>query len=277
MAADIINSDEELLITNCDQRTEWDAEAFMAHMRRQFPDGAVVTHSSKDPKHSYAEVPIGTLVTRIVEKQVISDQALVGIHYWRRGRDFVSSARALMEDVASGATSREPYISETYNHLITAGKRVVAHGIGPNEYIPLGTPYDVAIYEAKVKEYQTEKPRTLFIDIDGTIFKHGHRFSELDKEAAQVLDGVRAKLNEWDSHGHRIIFTTARKESARELTERQLRGAGFAWDQLVMGLTSGPRVLINDKLTSGAPDRAVAVNLLTDAGFDGVKWKEMGL
>lgn len=266
-----IDPSNALVVTNCDQRTEWDANEFMQNVVLDDCDGAVVTHESQDPKHSYADIRNGRVI-RIVEKQVISHDALVGIHYYRHGGDFIWAAQQLVADA-----QREPYVSETYNPLIAEGKTIVAYRLPANGYIPLGTPYDVALYEAKVREYQTAKPKNLFVDLDGTILKHLHRFSELHTVPPSLLDGVRAKMNEWDSIGHRIILCTARKESARAMTEAQLRELGLCWDELVMGLTSGDRVLVNDKLTDAAPDRAVAINVATNKGFDQVDWRKLGL
>ena len=44
-----------------------------------------------------------------------------------------------------------------------------------------------------------------------------------------------------------------------------------------MGVTSGRRVLINDKLNKKDPDRAVAVSLITDGGFLSEDWSKYGL
>jgi dTDP-glucose pyrophosphorylase len=274
-AAHLIDNDIPLVQTNCDQRTEWNSKAFIEHISNEDVDGTLVTHESIDPKHSYARVEHG-MVTETREKQVVSNQALIGIHYWKHGRDFVRSAHELIDGM--GATGKkECYVSESYNHLIGGGKIITAFQVGKNEYIPLGTPYDVALYEAKVREYQTEKPKSLFIDLDGTLLQHAHRFSEIEKAPTIPLDGAIEKINQWDSIGHRIILCTARKESAREMTERQLHSLGLCWDHLLMGLTSGERVLVNDKLTEGAKDRAVAVNLITNKGLSSFNWKTIGL
>jgi len=276
-AVDLIDNDTPLVITNCDQRTEWNSKSFLNYVDAVDVDGVVVTHESNDPKHSYAKTEKGSRVTELVEKKVISKDALVGIHYWRRGSDFVASARALLETITSQGTRKEGYVSETYNFLIDKYKSIYTYRIGKNEYIPLGTPYDVALYEAKIKEFLTEKPKTIFCDIDGTLLLHLHRFSDLGAQRATLLEGVLDKINQWDSIGHRIILCTARKESARAMTEAQLRELGLCWDQLIMGLTSGERVLINDKLTESANPRAVSVNLITNKGFNQVKWEKIGL
>jgi hypothetical protein len=52
---------------------------------------------------------------------------------------------------------------------------------------------------------------------------------------------------------------------------------GVAWDQLIMGVTSGERILINDKLDPTDRDRAVAVNVITDGGFFNINWQDIGL
>ena len=40
-----------------------------------------------------------------------------------------------------------------------------------------------------------------------------------------------------------------------------------------MGVTSGDRILINDKLTEMDKDRALSVNLTTDSGFSTIDWE----
>jgi hypothetical protein len=52
---------------------------------------------------------------------------------------------------------------------------------------------------------------------------------------------------------------------------------GLPWDILLMGITSGTRVLINDKLTAADGDRARSINLLTNEGFENVYWEDYGL
>ena len=61
------------------------------------------------------------------------------------------------------------------------------------------------------------------------------------------------------------------------MTEKHLKSLGFCWDTLIMGVTSGVRVLINDKLSNMDPDRSVSVNVKTDQGFENIDWGEIGL
>jgi hydroxymethylpyrimidine pyrophosphatase-like HAD family hydrolase len=88
--------------------------------------------------------------------------------------------------------------------------------------------------------------KTIFLDIDGCIFKHKGNLST-QFEDPELLPGTIEKLNEWDAAGYKIILVTGRKESMRKLTEDQLVKNKVFYDQLVMGINRGERILINDK------------------------------
>lgn len=274
-AKDLIDNDEELIISNCDQLLYWDCNNFIQNARDINADGSVLLFKSKDSKNSFAEIDEDKIVN-IVEKKAISDNALVGVHYWKHGKDFVDSASKLLDQFRSNGLP-ECYISETYNFLIDQNKNIFPYFIAKNSYIPLGTPEDISIFIGKIKEFYTDKPKTIFCDIDGTILKHSHKFSDITSHEPELLDGVLAKFNEWDSKGYKIILTTARKESARTMTQMHLDALGICWDHLIMGVTSGQRILINDKLRDEDKDRALAINLITDSGFDKTEWNNLGL
>ena len=272
-AKEYINNPDPLIVYNCDQLINWDARDFLSFVEKKDPDAALVLFNSRDPKNSFAAVEDGK-ITKLVEKKAISNHALIGFHYWRHGLDFVSSAEMLLEKFRQDGKP-ECYISETFNYM--EGKTILPYHISDNIYVPLGTPEDVAKYVGKVKEFKTGKSKTLFVDIDGTVLKHMHSITDVYNNDPIVLPGVVEKLNEWDSQGHRIIFVTARKESTRALTEQQLRKFGLAWDQLIMGVGNGERYLINDKLERKDMDRAAAINVVTDEGFNSVSWEDYDL
>ena len=90
--------------------------------------------------------------------------------------------------------------------------------------------------------------KTIFVDIDGTIFKQKANLSDVFNEDLEILPGVKEAFDSWNWKGYRIIITTGRKESTREATERSLKSAGLFWDHLLMGLDAGgQRILINDR------------------------------
>ena len=141
---------------------------------------------------------------------------------------------------------------------------------------PSRNTHDVAKYVGKSNEYTKNKPSTIFVDIDGTLLKHQHAISCVYQNKPKLLKGVRAKLDEWDSIGHCIILVTARKESARKITEKHLEELAIPYDKLIMGVSSGRRIIINDKQEEQF-DRATAVNVITDQGFEAIDWEAYAL
>ena len=119
--------------------------------------------------------------------------------------------------------------------------------------------------------------KTIFSDIDGTLIEQV-RFEQLDPNVANVLPGVREKMNEWYEAGHYIVLTTARPENLREITKQQMEVAGIRYHQLVMGIGREERILINNN-SKGEPDnhRALAVPVARDGGFANLEWASVGL
>lgn len=114
-----------------------------------------------------------------------------------------------------------------------------------------------------------KRPKTLFIDIDGTLFFHSEVRTDCAKSVskAQLLPGVLDKFNEWDKLGYKIILVTGRRESDRYITEQQLRYYGIFYDQLVMGITGGERILINDTKPASLESTARAFTIPRNEGI----------
>ena len=115
------------------------------------------------------------------------------------------------------------------------------------------------------------RPKTIFCDIEGTLIKHYTPDITSKKDfTPTLLYGTLNKLNEWDKKGYKIILVTARRESMRKITEKQLSEIGIFYDYLIMGISSGPRVLINDM----KPDNeitAFSFNLVRDEGIKSIE------
>jgi hypothetical protein len=114
------------------------------------------------------------------------------------------------------------------------------------------------------------RPITIFCDIDGTLIYHQDAvLTARTDHKPIVLDGTKEKLSEWDKKGYRIILTTGRKESMREVTIKQLSELGIFYDQLIMGIGGGPRVLIND--TKDWEITATAIVVKRNEGIKNIK------
>lgn len=113
------------------------------------------------------------------------------------------------------------------------------------------------------------RPETVIIDFDGTlIWHHGSAVAQVT-EPISVLPGAAEKIEEWERRGCKIIILTGRKESLRRVTEGQLLQAGIVFDQLVMGVGGGRRILINDAKPSGE-ETALAFTVERNEGIEDV-------
>jgi len=116
--------------------------------------------------------------------------------------------------------------------------------------------------------------KTLFIDIDGTLFKHKENLSNILLEDSELLPGVIEKLNQWNADGHIIILTTGRTESMRKITEKQLQKNGIFYNQLIMGLTRGERIIINDIKPNNNMITASAIQINRNEGLININLKK---
>ena len=117
---------------------------------------------------------------------------------------------------------------------------------------------------------KNERPKTLIIDIDGTLlFHHGTGNAQAIKDP-KLLDGTLSKFDEWDRKGYRIILMTGRRESERLYTTKQLHKVGIVFDMLIMGVGGGDRVVINDRKPNSSRDTAHAVCIDRNDGIKNV-------
>lgn len=113
------------------------------------------------------------------------------------------------------------------------------------------------------------KRKTIFCDIDGTLFYHRDSLSDMISHKPHLLNGVLEKFQEWREKDYFIILTTARPEGTRIQTELQLKSVNIFYDKLIMGLPVGPRVVINDMKPNGMIT-AEAINLKRNSGLSEV-------
>lgn len=147
-ARSLIDSDEPLMIANTDQYVEVDMGEYLQELEAQDLDGLIMTMTAEDPKWSFVGFDAHTRVNRVVEKQAISNEATVGIYNFRRGRDFVSAADAMI--AAQERVNGEFYVAPAYNALIKAGQRIGVFNIGSEGagMYGLGIPSDLEFFLA---------------------------------------------------------------------------------------------------------------------------------
>jgi dTDP-glucose pyrophosphorylase len=126
LTRDWIDNDQPLMIANCDQWVDVDVNAYLAAL--DGVDGLIMTMWADDPKWSYVRFGEGGRIVEVVEKQVVSHEATVGIYNYRRGADFVWAAERMI--AAGRRVNGEFYVAPAYNELIAAGRKLAVYNVG---------------------------------------------------------------------------------------------------------------------------------------------------
>jgi NDP-sugar pyrophosphorylase family protein len=142
LASDLVDSEDDLLIANSDQYIKYEKQNFTNMKDKIECDGIVFTFNAVHPKWSFVKTNSRGYVTEVAEKKPISNIATCGIYWYRRGSEFVSCAKDMIEkDVR---VNGEFYIAPVYNELIKDGGSLLPFYV--SEMWGLGTPEDLRSY-----------------------------------------------------------------------------------------------------------------------------------
>jgi len=154
LAKELINNDDPLMIANADQFVDLDINDYLQVMEEQQADGLIMTFHADHPKWSYCRLDEFGQVSEVVEKQVVSNEATVGIYNFRKGRDFVAAAEQMIERELR--VNGEFYVAPAYNQLIEDGRKIVVSKMG-KEYdgmYGLGVPGDLRYFTTTAPFHQ---------------------------------------------------------------------------------------------------------------------------
>ena len=143
LAEDLIDSDVPLVILNADQIVEWDSSI----LKDITTDGALLLFKSSGTRWSYADV-VGDRIVKVVEKQEISHNALAGVHYWKRGSDFVRYAKRMF--AARDSYHGEYYVAPVYQYALNDGLSISP--VFVDRMHDSGTPEALKIYTKTLNE-----------------------------------------------------------------------------------------------------------------------------
>ena len=151
LAKDFINAEDPLMIANSDQIVDLKMDDYLAVGDAPGVSGLIMTFWADHPKWSYCRMRADHTVSEVVEKQVVSNEATVGIYNFRHGRDFVRAAETMI--AKNLRVNGEFYVAPTYNQLIEDGARVITAktGVERNGMYGLGIPEDLVFF--KTTEY----------------------------------------------------------------------------------------------------------------------------
>ena len=148
LAKEFINSPNPLLICNSDQFINWNPREMMYNFTSKDFDGGILTFKSTHPKWSYAKVNDANIVTEVAEKKPISDNATVGVYFWKHGSDYVKYAEQMIEQ--NKRVNNEFYVCPVYNEAIADNKRITIVEI--EKMWGIGTPEDLEYFLSENKD-----------------------------------------------------------------------------------------------------------------------------
>lgn len=138
LAEQYIDNDDPMMIANSDQFVDTDINTYLAAMGSM--DGLIMTMPADDPKWSFIKYDENGFVTMAREKEVISNEATVGIYNYKHGADFVKYAHQMIEK--NIRVNNEFYVAPVYNEMVEAGLKIGYHNVGSNMY-GIGIPEDL--------------------------------------------------------------------------------------------------------------------------------------
>lgn len=148
LARALIDNDNPLMVANCDQWVDVDINDYLKSLDDSNADGLIMTMWADDPKWSYVRCDASGRPCEVVEKQVVSPHATVGIYNFRHGRDFVAAADAMIR--SNLRVNNEFYVAPTYNQMLKSGRRLALYSVGKlwDGMYGLGTPEDLRHFES---------------------------------------------------------------------------------------------------------------------------------
>jgi len=149
LAKNYINNKDPLIIANSDQYIEWNSSKALYNFMSKKIDGAILTFDSIHPKWSYAKTRNNNTVEEVAEKKVISNNATVGVYFWRLGSDYVKySERMIKKNIR---VNNEFYVCPVYNEAIKDKKNIVIYPV--DKMWGLGTPQDLEFFKSNYKYF----------------------------------------------------------------------------------------------------------------------------
>ncbi|GAB7528568.1 glycosyltransferase family 2 protein [Pseudomonas sp. 3A(2025)] len=145
-ARHVIDASQPVMIANSDQYVSIPIDCYLNAMRAPSNDGLIMTMQSCDPKWSYVGFDEDERLDRVVEKQVISDQATVGIYNFRSGGQLLAAIESMV--ARNLRVNNEFYVAPVYNEMIAQGACIAHCNIGPygDSMHGLGTPEDLQVF-----------------------------------------------------------------------------------------------------------------------------------
>ena len=148
LAKHLIYDENPLMIANSDQWVDININDYLISMDNKNAEGWIMSMTANDPKWSYIQFDENGKINSVVEKEVVSSEATVGIYNFKRGKDFVEAAEQMIEEGLK--VKGEYYVAPAYDQMIKKKNHIGYFNIGDeaNGMYGLGIPDDLKLFES---------------------------------------------------------------------------------------------------------------------------------
>jgi dTDP-glucose pyrophosphorylase len=146
LAEKFIKNNDPLMIANCDQFTSISINNYLNNFDNSTFDGFIMTMTANDPKWSFVRLNNVGEVIEVVEKQVVSTEATVGIYNYKHGYYFVQAAKDMI--ASNDRVNNEFYVAPAYNYMLKKNYRIGFMNVGNERsgVYGLGIPDDLTYF-----------------------------------------------------------------------------------------------------------------------------------
>jgi NDP-sugar pyrophosphorylase family protein len=144
-AETFFGADDDILIVNSDQLFQYNNHE-LEEVRNSGVDGCIWCFKGSGPNWSYAKLDDNGYVTKVAEKEQISEYATGGMYYWKSFHNFRRCVDRMV--TANDRTNNEFYVAPVYNHMLEDEKVIIKL---LDDIDQLGTPEELRAYENKIR------------------------------------------------------------------------------------------------------------------------------
>lgn len=156
-----------IIVANSDQYVSYDLSDFISSIRTAENPGTILTMQASGKKWSYIGRNEFGIISEVVEKREVSNEATVGIYAWsspellRQSIEYLKNEKILVNS--------EYYVAPSYGHLIAKGLYLEVFFVGNHgqSVHGLGTPQDLEafLYHRNFEMFRTDMSSVLKIPL----------------------------------------------------------------------------------------------------------------
>lgn len=222
---------QNAIICDCDHKINVD-KIFDKILKTNFKEVVIpVKKIDENESKNWSKIVIqGDSIISIVEKQYVNFAkyliyGIIGCIYFPSLEDFLS---------CDGE-----YISDYIRRKVFDDEKVNLAQVGKSYFFG-----DPEMLNKTLEERRSEC--SVFCDFDGVLVKHSNHSTNNIDENIFIEENIE-KIKNLKNDGNKIIITTARSVKTKDGFLKLLNNKKIPYDEIVMGLPSGPRLLINDR------------------------------